>query len=194
VWLIDIESGKKDLLTPKTGSETVAYGKAMFSKDGKGVYLTSDADSEFQRLVYLDLTTRKTRALTASLNWDVDYFDLSKNGQLIAFATNEDGIDILHVVDTKTDKEITSPKLPSGVVSGIKWRDSHEFAFNHDTASHSADAFSFDITTGKLERWTFGETGGLNAAEFAQAQLIHWKSWDERSISGFLYKPPANIL
>ena len=52
VWLIDIATGKKDLLTPKTGAETVAYGNARFAKDGKGVYLTSDQDSEFQRLVY----------------------------------------------------------------------------------------------------------------------------------------------
>src|SRR5216684_4575824 len=58
VWLIDIASGKKDLLTPKA-AETVAYGNARFAKDGMGVYLTSDQDSEFQRLVYMDLSSRK---------------------------------------------------------------------------------------------------------------------------------------
>ena len=55
VWLLDVSSGKKELLTPKTesktGSETVAYGSARFAKDGKGAYMTSDAGSEFQRLV-----------------------------------------------------------------------------------------------------------------------------------------------
>ena len=67
VWLLDIASGKKELLTPKTGSETVASGNARFAKNGKGVYMTSDADSEFQRLVYLDLGTHKTTVLTPNL-------------------------------------------------------------------------------------------------------------------------------
>jgi dipeptidyl aminopeptidase/acylaminoacyl peptidase len=193
VWLIDVASGKKELLTPKTGSETVAYGNARFGKDGKGVYFTSDQDSEFERLVYIDFASHKSRVLTPELKWDVDEFDLSKDGRLIAFEANEDGISTLHVFDTKTDKEVSVPKLPAGVAFGIKWRDSREFAFSLDTANHPYDTFSLDVTTGKLERWTHGETGGLNASEFVEPQLIHWKSWDDRSISGFLYKPPAKF-
>ena len=60
VWLIDVASGKKELLTPKAGAETVAYGNARFAKDDKGVYMTSDQDSEFQRLVYMGLGSHKT--------------------------------------------------------------------------------------------------------------------------------------
>src|ERR1035438_8057527 len=81
VWLVEIATGKKDLLTPKTGSETVAYSNAHFAKDGKGIYLTSDQDSEFQRLVYMDLDSHKVTVLAPALNWDVDQFDLSKIGR-----------------------------------------------------------------------------------------------------------------
>src|SRR5207249_6533509 len=28
---------------------------------------------------------------------------------------------------------------------------------------------------------------------FSEPQLIHWKSWDGREISGFLYRPPAKF-
>ena len=76
VWLVDVASGKKDLLTPKTGSETVAYSNPRFAKDGKRVHFTSDQDSEFQRLVFLDLATHKTTVLTPELKWDVGDFDL----------------------------------------------------------------------------------------------------------------------
>lgn len=47
------------------------------------------------------------------------------------------------------------------------------------------------MASGKVERWTFSETGGLNTSGFSEPQLIHWKSWDDRSISGFLFRPPA---
>jgi dipeptidyl aminopeptidase/acylaminoacyl peptidase len=193
VWLVDVASGKKELLTPKA-AETVAYSNARFSKDGKGVYMTSDKDAEFQRLVYMDLSSRKVTVLTPALNWDVDEFDLSKDGRWIAFEANEDGISALHVLDTKTNKEVPVPKLPVGVMYGITWRNnSRELAFSLSTASQDYDAYSLDMATGKLERWTYSESGGLNTSGFAEPKLIHWRSWDERSISAFLYKPPAKF-
>lgn len=193
VWLVDVASGKKELLTPKPGSETVFYGHPRFARDGKGIYFTTDQDSEFQRLAYMDLASRKTTVLTSKIDWDIDDFDLSKDGRYIAYDANQDGIDTLRVLDTKTGREVAAPKLPPGVTEGIKWRDNHEFAFTLDTATHPGDTFSFDVSTGKLERWTFGETGGVNASDFSDAQLIHWKSWDDRAISGFLYKPPSRF-
>lgn len=198
VWLLDVSSGKKELLTPKTesktGSETVAYGSARFAKDGKGAYMTSDAGSEFQRLVYMDFGTHKTTVLTAALKWDVDELDLSQDGRWIAFEANEDGISMLHVLDTKTAQEIPVPKLPIGVIGDIQWRDhSRELALSLSTANQPDDVYSVDIASGKVERWTFSETGGLNTAGFSQPQLIHWKSWDGQSISGFLNKPPAKF-
>jgi dipeptidyl aminopeptidase/acylaminoacyl peptidase len=194
VWLIEIETGKKELLTPKSGPETVAYYSATFAKDGKGVYFTSDQDSEFQRLIFLDLATRKATVLTPNLKWDVDELALAKDGRWIAFVANEDGISRLHVLDATTNKEVPVPKLPVGVIEGITWHDnSRELAFTLSTASQPFDAYSLDMANGKLERWTFSETGGLNTSGFAEPNLIHWKSFDDRSISAFLYKPPAKF-
>ena len=194
VWLLDIATGNKELLTPKPVTDTVAYSNAMFAKDGKGVYMTSDADSEFQRLVYLDLSTRKTKVLTPDLQWDVDEFELSKDGSRIAFVANEDGISKLHVIDTKTGASVSVPKLPVCVLYNLHWRGaSSELGFMLSTASQPFDVYSLDVGSGKLERWTFSETGGLNTSGFSEAELIHWKSWDQRSISAFLYKPPAKF-
>jgi dipeptidyl aminopeptidase/acylaminoacyl peptidase len=193
VWLLDLASGKKELLTPKN-AETVAYGNARFSKAGKGVYMTSDRDAEFQRLVYMDLGSHKMAVLTAALNWDVDEFDLSKDGRWIAFEANEDGISRLHVLDARTNKEVAVPKVPIGVISGIAWRNnSRELAFSLSTARQNYDAYSLDMASGKQERWTASESGGLNTSGFSEPHLIHWKSWDARSISAFLYKPPARF-
>lgn len=194
LWLLDVASGKKELLTPKTGSETGVHANARFAKDGKGVYMASDEGSEFQRLVYLDLASRKTTVLTPSLQWDVDELDLSQDGHWIAFNANEDGISKLHVFDTKTNKEVPMPQLPVGVIGGLEWRkNSRELALTLTTASQPYDAYSLDMATGKVERWTFSETGGLNTSGFSEPKLIHWKSWDDRSISAFLYKPPAKF-
>src|SRR5713101_1534107 len=46
LWLVDVTSSEKKLLTPKAGAEEVAYSGGTFSKDGKGFYTTTDCDSE----------------------------------------------------------------------------------------------------------------------------------------------------
>ncbi len=194
LWIVDTATGEKTELTPKQGTETVAYGGSAFSKDGKGVYTTTDKDAEFQRLTYIDLATKKHTTLTPNINWDVDEAALSYDGKLIAFVTNEDGVSVLHLLDTRAGKERPAPKLPVGIIGGVSWhKDNHDLGFSIASARSPNDAYSLDIATGKVERWTTSETGGLNVANFAEPELIHWKSWDGRSISGFLYKPPASF-
>jgi dipeptidyl aminopeptidase/acylaminoacyl peptidase len=125
---------------------------------------------------------------------DVEEFDLSDDGQKIAFVTNEDGFSVLHIYDitSKSDKPVAD--LPRGVIEHMRWRrHSHELGFNLSSARSPWDVYSFDVNTGKVERWTFSETGGLNTANLPEPELIHWKSWDGRTISGFLYRPPAKF-
>ena len=194
LWLMDSKSGEKTLLTPKGGSVKIAYSLGRFSKDGKGIYVTTDKDSEFQRLAYVDLATKQHTYLTSSIPWDVDEFDLSYDGKTIAFVTNEDGFGVLHLLDTSTRKEKPVAALPKGVINGISWhKNNRDLGFNLSSAHSSSDVYSLDVQTGKVERWTFSETGGLNTANFPEAELIHWKTWDGRMISGFLYRPPAKF-
>lgn len=99
IYLVDVASGEKKLLTPK-GQDEIAYGEARFSKDGKGFFATTDRDSEFHRLAYFDLNGGQPAYLTTDIKWDVDGFDISENGKTIAFVTNEDGISKLYLMDT----------------------------------------------------------------------------------------------
>src|SRR5262249_19057826 len=50
-----------------------------------------------------------------------------------------------------------------------------------------------DVETGKVDRWTASETGGINTGALPEPELVRWKSFDGRSISGLLYKPPAKV-
>ena len=194
LWLLDVASGEKTLLTPKGAGEPVAYGSARFSRDGKGIYLTTDRESEVQRLAYLDLATKRYQYLTSRIPWEIEEFALSSDGTLLAFVVNEDGLGVLHVLRTDTGVEVALPKLPLGLTSGVRWRgQSHELGFTFSAARSSGDAYSLDVATGRLERWTESETGGVSTARFAEPELVHWTSFDGRAISGFLYPPPARF-
>jgi dipeptidyl aminopeptidase/acylaminoacyl peptidase len=195
LWIVDAASGQKTLLTPKEG-EPASYTGAMFTSDGKGVYASTDQGAEFHRLARIDVATGEQTPLTAHLEWDVEDLALSKDGRTIAFLTNEDGVSVLHLLDAATGKEKPAPRLGlgAGVIGAIAWHPGgRELAFTFASAHTPSDVYSLDLTTNKVDRWTESETGGLRAAGFSEPELVRWKSFDGRTISGWLYKPPARF-
>ena len=193
LWLVDAHTGEKKLMTPK-GNTNIHYSGAQFSKDGNGVYVTTNKDAEFHRLAYIDIASAQHTILSANIPWDVDGFDLSSDGKRLAFVSNEDGYGVLHVLDTNTRAEIPLPALPRGIIAGVKWhKNNRDLAFDLVSARSNSDVYSLDVQSGQLDRWTESETGGINTSSFPLPELIHWKSWDGRDIGGFLYRPPAKF-
>jgi dipeptidyl aminopeptidase/acylaminoacyl peptidase len=194
LWLFDATSGEKTLITPRDAAEKISHSHGRFRKDGKGIHVVTDRDSEFRRLAFIDLAKGQYKFLTSHIKWDVQEFEPSPDGRMLAVVTNEDGILALHLLDGLTGREKPLTHFPAGYVTGIKWHKSgKELGFNLDSAKSPTDAYSLDTKTGKVERWTFSETGGLDTSSFVEPELIRWKSFDGRPISGFLYRPPARF-
>ncbi|WP_199188485.1 prolyl oligopeptidase family serine peptidase [Haliangium sp. UPWRP_2] len=194
VWLVDLPSRSKFLLTPR-GGDKVSYEGATFSRDKKGVYVTTDKDAEFHRLAYVDLKTGAMTFLTTEIPWNVESFDLSADGKSLAFVTNENGISRVYVLSTATKKYRQLSQIPVGVIGGVQFHSNGvDLGFAMSSARANSDAYSINVQTGKLERWTTSETGGLDTTQFVEPQLVTWRSFDGRQISGFLYQPsPARF-
>ena len=194
LWLIDVATGEATNFTPKSGLTTVAYDAAHFSPDGKSIYAITDRDSEFRRLARIDVASHRHTFLTAHIPWDIYEAQLSPDGKTIAVTSNEDGKLILHLFDALSGREKPLPDFPAGYVIDLHWhRNSRDLGFSLDSARSTDDAYSLDTKTGKVERWTFSELGGLHTDAFVEPSVIKWKSFDDRMISGLLYKPPARF-
>src|SRR3989475_1168703 len=50
VWLVDVTTGEKTLLAPPAGGGGAADADTEVSRDGKGIYLSTDEGSAFKRL------------------------------------------------------------------------------------------------------------------------------------------------
>ncbi len=192
IWMMDAATGRSKRITEKNGNETVSYGGAQFSNDGKGLYVIADRGSEFQRLNYLDLATGKHTVLTGDINWDVQSVGLAEDGKTIAFVVNEDGNNVLRLMSAPAHKLLPSPKLPQGTIGGVEWhRNSTHLALNVTSATSPAEVYSVNVKTNEVTRWTTHETMQVDASKFVEPELIRWKSFDGRTISGFLYRAPA---
>jgi dipeptidyl aminopeptidase/acylaminoacyl peptidase len=208
LWLFDTQTGEKKEITPRPaeGAEKVAYSAARFAKDGKGIFVTTDRESEFQRLAYIDLATGKHTYLVPDAKWDVDNWDLSHDGKQIAYTLNENGVSTLHLIEVvpgngtvtvRPQKDPAfNPPLPAVIISGLRWhRDPKQslLAFNVAGARSPSDVYTWSTAAGKntVARWTTSETGGIPATRFVEPELVRWKSFDDKEITGFLYTPDA---
>ena len=191
LWLVDVATGRKTLLTPK-GAEKVAYVPVGFSADGKAVYAVTDRDNEFKRIARIDLATGQAQYLTQD-QWDVEDATLSHNRQLLAYVVNENGLSRLRVLDLASGKErVRCRKRPRALSAGwCGMRTTMTWRLASTRRGPRWTRIPLTSTPAKLERWTTSETGGLNAQTFVEPELVKWKSFDGREISGWLYRPPA---
>ncbi len=207
--IIDVSTGETRTITPRRTdpkAAPVAVGDARWSKDGRSIYYTSDKGSEFRRLARYDLATAAETWLTADVPWDVEGYDLSDDGALIAVVFNEDGPSNLRVYYAATGRERTVHKPPPGLISNLEFRaDSHEIGFTVSSSQASADVFSMDfdvksppgsmsLTFGaedrfRLDRWTESETGGLDVSTFVEPELIRYPTFDGEKVPAFVYRP-----
>jgi len=82
--------------------------------------------------------------------------------------------------------------LPTGLIGAAGFhKNGRDLGFALNSARSTTDVYSLDTETGKIERWTFSEAGGLNTSTFAEPQLIKWQTFDGKMLSGFLYSPDA---
>lgn len=194
IHLVDSATGQTETVTPHgaAGAPTVSYESVRWSKDGRALYWITDFQSETRRLARYDLAARKNAILTPGIPWDVEDFDLADNNHTIAFVTNEEGISKLRLLDAASGLESPAPELPVGVVSSIRFRkNSLELGLSLSSARAPLDAYTVDLASAHLTRWTHSETGGLDPARFAVPQLVHYPTFDGKSIPAFVYRPGA---
>ncbi|HIC74309.1 MAG TPA: S9 family peptidase, partial [Candidatus Marinimicrobia bacterium] len=188
-YVVDVQTGEMTSLRPES-TEKIAFGGGVFSKDSKGIYITTDYESEFRNMRYYDIATGKLHFVTEDAGWNVTGLSLSHNGRYLAYITNEDGVSRLHLLDLERNRKVKLPLLPVGGIGGLDFSpDDRYLALVLNTPQTPSDIYVLDIRRGKTERWTKSEVGGLNTDSFAVPELVHVKSFDGLNISAFLFKP-----
>lgn len=198
--LFDIGTKKRtDLKLPVDGP--AAIGAMAFSPDAKSIYLTTDADSEFRRLAYLDVASGKHTWLTEDLSWDVNELTVAEASGDVAIAINEDGASRIFVFDGKT-LERRELKIPLAIVSSLEFSpDGKHLGMTFARPDAPADVYSIALQDGELTRWTYSEIGGLDPNKFVVPERIRVKSFDGLEVPAYYYRPkvasgknPAAVL
>ncbi|MFQ5891108.1 MAG: S9 family peptidase [Gemmatimonadota bacterium] len=201
IHLIDVRSGERTLLAGGGEDPANFAGIApVFTPDGKGVFVATDAGSDFSRLTYLDVGTRGLETITDEIEWDVESFELSEDGSRAAFTVNEGGLERLYLMDPRTWEYAPVMILPSGLIGGLKFSpEASRLAMTLVTADSPGDVYTLELGPGyaaarDLVRWTSSEIGGLDSERFVTPELVRFPTFDSNSggpkeIPAWVYRP-----
>ena len=208
IWLLDLASGQRRRVLPTNlptksptnppgavPAPTAAHFPGQFSADGSTLYLTSDRAGEFRELLALDLASGTLQRIGAPLPWDVEDSQRSADGSLLALKVNVDGNETLRLIDGRTQRERATPGLPAGSVGRLQFHP-HDalLAFSLANTQGPSQVYSLDAATGSVAQWTRARLHpALAAAALTEQQIVRWTSFDGRSISGLLNRPPARF-
>jgi dipeptidyl aminopeptidase/acylaminoacyl peptidase len=193
LWLLNLATGKNVQVLPAPGGkERGVFLNGGFKRDNSGIWLLSDRDSEFRHLMLYTLANKRIAPVTRHIPWDVSGGTYARDGKLLAVQANVDGREELRLFDARSLKELPRPKLPDGNVGSAEFhRKRAELAVMIDSSKGPNQVWSLDPANGKLEQWTRAAAApGVDPSTFGDQQIIRWKSFDGRQISGLLNLPP----
>ncbi|MFN7055880.1 S9 family peptidase [Hyphomonas sp.] len=185
LFKLDVASGELTEINPGV---QVAYSGAELLADGS-ILTATDKEDEFTNLVRIAPDGTVTN-YTADIGWDVSGWTLSPDGNTVAFTVNEGGLGTIRLLDVAAGHVRPGPTLPVGIASGLTFSPTgSHVGFTFNAATSPADAWSFDIATLNLTRWTEAETGGINPDTFIEPSLFSYPNADGMDIPAFIYRP-----
>ncbi len=189
LYLVDV--GTKSVKRVSPEKPTASYRAAALSPDAKRMWVATDRDGDFVELyeARLDKPDAPWKPLSHDIHWNVEEIALSPDGKTLAFVTNENGYGVLRLLDTASGRHGKAPGAPQGIVRGLHFaKKAPVVGFTLTGATENGDAFSYDLRTKKLTRWTESEVGGLDKKRFVAPELIEYATFDELKIPALYYR------
>jgi dipeptidyl aminopeptidase/acylaminoacyl peptidase len=192
LWTVDVVTGRRTAVTPLAKGEAPSiWSSAHYAPDGGAIYAVANRGSELPRL------WRWNQRTWTPLTRDGDSVEsaaISPDGATIAVVFDRDASSRLELLDARSLKPRIRPTLPAGQITSLQWHRSRpEVGFTFGSVGMQGDVFSVDAASGAITRWTTSPTGGIDAAVMPPPEIVKWKSFDGRIISGVLYRPPSKF-
>jgi dipeptidyl aminopeptidase/acylaminoacyl peptidase len=190
VYRLEVASGKAEQLTPHKGD--VLFTASAISPDGKTVLVTSNQKDGYQNAALLDIASKQLKWITDT-QWEASSGNFSPDGKLATYEVNADGLNTVYLYDIATGKS-HAVAMPEGLTSvtgnptGFS-PDGRSLLLSHQSSQRPSDLWVYDLAAQTPRQLTYSAVAGLSPKDLPAAQLVHYKSFDGKMISAFLWMP-----
>ena len=194
VWILDLTNGSSRRVLPREGEPPAFYLGVGFAPDGRRIFVTTDRNGEFNQLYRYDPANNEYEGVTADIPWDVDGVRLTRDRSKLAVITNENGRGEPRVYDASTLKSFAvPPQAGVNVSAALLSPDGRRLAYSGSSATAPSEVRVIDLGTQQVALWAAADKAGMDTSAFQPKEVIQWKSFDGRTISGLIQRPPKKF-
>lgn len=192
---VDIATGKAERLFP-TGDKKVSITDAKLSRDGKRLYVATDAGEEQGRVLALDAKTGKQLAahVVSPPSAGINGIVVAKQGGLLAvslLAGNHAEVKLLDGRTLTPSKTEVKMPLGQGLALGFS-EDGKRLAMQWSTPRTPTDVFAVDVKTGKVEPLRKEDRPSLANMPAIEATSTEIPAFDGGKIPTNVYLPAGD--
>ncbi len=189
VFRIDVTTGAQENLTKHEGERRTSV--SSISPDGRLLLVTSDKPGGYSNVALIELATKKFTWIT-DLKWEANAVEFSPDGKQFTYMVNEDGRIDDYLADTATLKG-KKLDLPVGLNSyngnPTAFAKGGRVLITHNSSTQPGDLWVYDLAKREARQLTFSAIASLTSAKIPPSQLIHYRSFDGKIISAFVWMP-----
>jgi len=186
ILLVNRRSGKARNLTAHEGD--ARFGSAVFSGDGRAVFVVSDHGREFKNVLRIDLDTNETRPFFEA-PYDVAGLAMSPDGRVLALLEDRRANLTPRFLNPRTGKPI-KVRWPQGLTGGLDFaKDGRTVLYSNQGPKRPADLWLADLKKGEHRQVTHSLVGGIRERDLVSPRYVSYKTFDGLTIWGLLYLP-----
>src|SRR5437762_3274056 len=160
-----------------------------FDPSSGSLYYLSNEGAEFARVRKYDSASGKSEDVEKP-SWDPLFVRFSKNGRYRVTGINDDGRTVVHLLDTKTGKEVPLPKLPAGDVTAVRFADGEtRLAFYVNGDRSPSNLYVYEFGAKAPVRLTDSLSKDIDPEDLVDSEVVRFKSFDGMVIPSIYYKP-----
>ena len=190
IYRIDASTGERENLTPHNGQ--IVYTASSLSPDGRALMVTSNQKDGYNNVALLDVTS-KTLTWVTHTRWAASSGNFAPHGSQFTYNIDEDGRTQTFVVDRHSLRAVKL-NLPEGLnfFTGNPSTfspDANRLLVSHQSSNCPEDIWVYNITEHRTTQLTFSTIAGLNPKYLPESHLVHYKTFDGKIISAYLWVP-----
>jgi len=196
LYLLDQHTAQLTPIDEKGNSRRafLANGKLFWTPDGNHVCRRDPC------ILSMNLKSKKVAQVQLPGNLlSVNDAKPSGDGKRLLITGSRDGIDYLRIFQLKNGKlgQEYPPFLPNAyVVWHTRWMSNNEVVYTIENIGKPASIQSFNIDTKQVTDWTKEKLPLSLEGKVSAPEVIRWRSFDQKEISGYIVRPrsPANKM
>lgn len=186
VWIVDVD--KRRMVKTVFGQQKNRNELGPWSSHDFGFYILTDINREYRAMVFYN-------TFSSELNWiseprfDIESINLSKDGRLLVWSTNENGYSKMYRKDLVTG-QIWQLQIQKGVIQKIKISpDAKTIGFSMSTPTSPTNIYILNLQTDKIDKITSALLSNIPAEIMVEPEILSYTSFDGLEISFLLYAP-----